>query len=90
LNKRITVIGGGIIGLATAFRIGEKGPDATLTVLEKEPTVGRHQSGHNSGVLHAGLYYRPGSAKARLAVSGIRQMIRFFNVGSNVRANQRC
>ena len=74
---RITVIGGGIIGLATAFRLGQKLPGASITVLEKEPGVGQHQSGHNSGVLHCGLYYKPGSMKARLAVTGIRQMIGF-------------
>ena len=74
---RITVIGGGIIGLATAFRLGQKLPDASITVLEKESGVGQHQSGHNSGVLHCGLYYKPGSMKARLAVTGIRQMIAF-------------
>ena len=73
----IAVIGGGIIGLATAYRIGQRFPDAEITVIEKEPAVGRHQSGNNSGVLHAGLYYKPGSAKARLAVRGIRQMIGF-------------
>src|SRR6202011_4849194 len=73
----IAVIGGGIIGLATAYRLGQRFPDAQITVLEKEPGVGRHQSGNNSGVLHAGLYYKPGSAKARLAVRGIRQMIEF-------------
>src|SRR5580698_9872725 len=74
---RITVIGGGIIGLATAFRLGQKLPDASITVLEKERAVGQHQSGHNSGVLHCGLYYKPGSMKARLAVTGIRQMVEF-------------
>jgi L-2-hydroxyglutarate oxidase LhgO len=74
---RITVIGGGIIGLATALRLAQKLPDAALTVLEKEAGVGQHQSGHNSGVLHCGLYYKPGSLKAKLAVTGIRQMIAF-------------
>jgi L-2-hydroxyglutarate oxidase LhgO len=74
---RITVIGGGIIGLATALRLGQKLPGASITVLEKEAGVGQHQSGHNSGVLHCGLYYKPGSMKARLAVTGIRQMIGF-------------
>jgi (S)-2-hydroxyglutarate dehydrogenase len=74
---RITVIGGGIIGLATALRLGEKIPGASVTVLEKEAGVGQHQSGHNSGVLHCGLYYKPGSIKAKLAVTGIRQMIAF-------------
>jgi L-2-hydroxyglutarate oxidase len=74
---RITVIGGGIIGLATALRLSQKLARASITVLEKEATVGQHQSGHNSGVLHCGLYYQPGSLKARLAVTGIRQMIAF-------------
>jgi (S)-2-hydroxyglutarate dehydrogenase len=74
---RITIIGGGIIGLATALRLTQKLPGTTVTVLEKEAGVGRHQSGHNSGVLHCGLYYKPGSLKAKLAVTGIRQMIAF-------------
>ena len=74
---RILVIGGGIVGLATAFRLGQTLAGASVTVLEKEAAVGRHQSGHNSGVLHCGLYYKPGSFKARLAVTGIRQMIAF-------------
>ena len=76
-TRRIIVVGGGIIGLATAYRLGQKFAAAEITVLEKEPAVGRHQSGHNSGVLHAGLYYKPGSTKARLAVRGIRQMVEF-------------
>ncbi len=76
-SKRITVIGGGIVGLATAYRMAQKFPGARLTVLEKDSGVGMQQSGHNSGVLHCGLYYKPGSAKARLAVSGIRQMVAF-------------
>jgi L-2-hydroxyglutarate oxidase len=75
--KQITVVGGGIIGLATALRLEERFPDTRVTVLEKESSVGRHQSGNNSGVLHAGIYYKPGSIKARLAVRGIRQMIAF-------------
>ncbi len=74
---RILIIGGGIVGLATAYRLGQKFPDASITVLEKERTVGQHQSGHNSGVLHCGLYYKPGSMKARMAVTGIRQMVAF-------------
>jgi (S)-2-hydroxyglutarate dehydrogenase len=74
---RITIIGGGIVGLATALRLTQKLRDASITVLEKESSVGRHQSSHNSGVLHCGLYYMPGSLKARLAVTGIRQMIAF-------------
>jgi L-2-hydroxyglutarate oxidase len=75
--RSFCVVGGGIVGLATAYRLGLSFPDADITVLEKESAVGQHQSGHNSGVLHAGLYYKPGSVKARLAVRGIRQMVAF-------------
>src|SRR5476651_1959577 len=74
---RICIIGGGLVGLATTLQLRQRLPQAELTLLEKEPDFGRHQSTHNSGVLHAGLYYKPGSAKARLAVSGIRQMKEF-------------
>ena len=74
---RITVVGGGIVGLATAFRIQDRLPDASVTVLEKESAPGRHQSSHNSGVLHCGLYYKPGSRRARLARRGIAQMVEF-------------
>jgi len=71
------VIGGGIVGLASAFKLGRKFPAARVTVLEKESQVGRHQTGNNSGVLHCGLYYRPGSVKARMAVPGIQEMVAF-------------
>lgn len=74
---RIVVIGGGLVGLGTALAIGRSAPEHTVVVLEKESGPARHQSGHNSGVLHAGLYYKPGSLKAKLAVQGIRQMTRF-------------
>jgi L-2-hydroxyglutarate oxidase len=63
--------------LATALKLQPKYAGTKVTVLEKEPEVGRHQSTHNSGVLHCGLYYKPGSLKARLAVSGIREMTEF-------------
>jgi L-2-hydroxyglutarate oxidase len=63
--------------LAVAWRRLERSPGSRVVVFEKEPAVGRHQSGHNSGVLHAGLYYKPGSLKARLAVEGIRRMRAF-------------
>jgi len=76
-SRRTIIIGGGIVGLATAYRLGERFPGETITVLEKEDGLGRHQTGHNSGVLHCGLYYKPGSVKARLAVTGIRQMVAF-------------
>ncbi len=71
------MVGGGIVGLAAAWRLIERFPGTRVTVLEKETAVGQHQSSHNSGVLHAGLYYKPGSRKARLAVRGIRQMVEF-------------
>jgi L-2-hydroxyglutarate oxidase LhgO len=73
----VAIIGGGIVGLATAYRFGQHLPDARVVLFEKENEVGRHQTGHNSGVLHAGLYYKPGSNKAQLAVEGIRQMVAF-------------
>jgi L-2-hydroxyglutarate oxidase LhgO len=76
-DESILVVGGGAVGLATAYRILERRPGARLTLLEKEPKLGQHQTGNNSGVLHCGLAYRPGTAKARLAVRGIRQMTAF-------------
>ena len=75
--KHLIIIGGGIVGLATAVRAAEAGLAERITVLEKESAAGRHQSSHNSGVLHCGLYYQPGSLKARLAVEGIREMTAF-------------
>jgi (S)-2-hydroxyglutarate dehydrogenase len=77
LKKRIGIVGAGILGLAMASKLQERFPDAVVTVFEKEPAPGRHQSGNNSGVLHCGLYYQPGSLKAKLAVEGIRMMIDF-------------
>lgn len=76
-SKHIIVIGGGIVGLATAHKLPLRCPAARITLLEKESQVCAHQSGHNSGVLHSGLYYKPGSLKARLAVTGIREMVAF-------------
>jgi (S)-2-hydroxyglutarate dehydrogenase len=76
-SKRVIIIGGGLVGLGTAYKLPLRCPSARVTVLEKEDKVCAHQSGHNSGVLHAGLYYKPGSLKARLAVSGIREMVAF-------------
>jgi L-2-hydroxyglutarate oxidase len=72
--KNPLIIGGGLVGLATAWQLLRSGRVPSLTLLEKESRVGAHQSTHNSGVLHAGLYYQPGSLKARLAVEGIREM----------------
>jgi len=72
----VTIIGGGIVGLATAHALIERGIDS-VRLLEKEPALAQHQSTHNSGVLHAGLQYRPGSQKAALARDGIRRMTDF-------------
>jgi (S)-2-hydroxyglutarate dehydrogenase len=66
----LAVVGGGIVGLATARAIRARRPDWSLAVLEKERTVGTHQTGHSSGVVHSGVYYRPGSLKARLCREG--------------------
>ncbi len=66
----VAIIGAGIIGLATALRLLEQRPELRVVLLEKEATVASHQTGHNSGVLHAGLYYQPGSLKARLCREG--------------------
>ena len=68
----LAVIGGGILGLATARELLERRPGASVVVLEREPGLARHQTGHNSGVVHAGIYYAPGSLKARLCVEGAR------------------
>jgi L-2-hydroxyglutarate oxidase LhgO len=74
VDTRIGVVGGGIVGLAVARRLLEQLPGSTVTVLEKEAVVGSHQTGHNSGVVHAGLNYPPGSLKARLCTAGRAQM----------------
>lgn len=73
----VIVIGGGIVGLAAALRITKEHPGIKLTVLEKEPEVARHQTGNNSGVIHSGLYYAPGSWKAKLALSGLEKLVAF-------------
>ena len=73
----VTITGGGIVGLATAYRLLEARPQLRVLLLEKEAKLAAHQTGNNSGVLHSGLYYRPGSEKARCAVSGLRQMLAF-------------
>ncbi len=74
---RFAVVGAGIVGLATAREIRRRQPDAVVVVLDKESSVGRHQTSHNSGVVHAGLYYRPGSLKAQLCARG-RRLLKSF------------
>ncbi len=73
----MAIVGGGIVGLATARCLLGRYPGLRLTVLEKESAVGLHQTGHNSGVIHSGLYYRPGSLKARTSVAGAASMAKF-------------
>lgn len=72
----LAVVGGGLIGLSTARAFLAERPGASVTIFEKEDGVARHQTGHASGVIHSGLYYRPGSLKARLAVAGAKEMYR--------------
>lgn len=73
----VAIIGAGIVGLATARELLIRRPGLRVAVLEKEPGIGRHQTGHNSGVIHAGVYYAPGSLKARLCVAGKEKLLRF-------------
>ncbi|MHC4456978.1 MAG: L-2-hydroxyglutarate oxidase [Planctomycetota bacterium] len=73
----IVVIGGGIIGLATAYKIGQSHPGIKIGVMEKEKQLAAHQTGRNSGVIHSGLYYKPGSAKAKTCAEGRKQLIAF-------------
>ncbi|MES4892960.1 L-2-hydroxyglutarate oxidase [Streptomyces sp. NPDC096012] len=73
----VLVVGGGIVGLSTAYAITRSAPGTRVTVLEKEPGPARHQTGRNSGVIHSGIYYRPGSLKARYAVRGAAEMVKF-------------
>ena len=69
----IAIVGGGIVGLATAYALRDLKP----VVFEKEKTVAAHQTGHNSGVIHSGIYYKPGTQKATFAVEGGRRMAEF-------------
>ena len=70
MEREYVVIGGGIVGLSTALNLLDRRPGASVVVLEKEPTLASHQTGHNSGVIHAGIYYAPGSLKAQLCRAG--------------------
>ncbi len=73
----VIIVGGGIVGLATAHRLQEARPQLKILLLEKEAKLAAHQTGNNSGVLHSGLYYKPGSAKAQCAVQGLQKMLAF-------------
>ncbi|MGP0019789.1 MAG: L-2-hydroxyglutarate oxidase [Candidatus Sulfotelmatobacter sp.] len=73
----VVVVGGGVVGLGVALEISRRFPRLRLLLIEKEDRVARHQSGHNSGVIHSGVYYKPGSMKARLCVTGAAAMVEF-------------
>lgn len=73
----VVIIGGGIVGLATALQLSQQRPNLKLLILEKEKSVAQHQTGHNSGVIHSGLYYKPGSLKATNCIKGYQMLIDF-------------
>ncbi len=73
-NKDIAIIGGGMIGLAIAHQITERYPDLSITIIDKENAIGLHSSGRNSGVLHAGLYYKPNTLKAKVCIEGRKRL----------------
>ena len=77
IQTDVAIIGGGIVGLATAYRLQERYPNVTVTILEKEGSLAFHQTGRNSGVLHSGIYYRPGSLRATNCREGKKAMIEF-------------
>jgi (S)-2-hydroxyglutarate dehydrogenase len=78
----LVIVGGGIVGLATGLQAIRNQPRIRLAIVEKEPAIARHQSGHNSGVIHSGIYYKPGSLKAKNCVAGAAQMVNFCRVHS--------
>ncbi len=71
------IVGGGIVGFAAAYHLARRFPGAQIVLLEKEPEIARHQTGRNSGVIHSGIYYKPGSFKARFTQAGATGMVRF-------------
>ena len=84
----VAIVGGGIVGLATALALTERSPGRPTVVIEKEDGLARHQTGHNSGVIHTGIYYKPGSYKAKLCVEGARMMLAFCD--ANAIPHERC
>ena len=84
----VAVVGAGIVGLAVAREILARRPDARLVVIDKQAGVAQHQTGHNSGVIHSGIYYTPGSLKARLCVEGARLMYEYCD--EHAIAYERC
>lgn len=83
MNKYdVIIIGAGIIGLSTALKILERKPNLNLCVLEKEDNIAKHQTGHNSGVIHSGIYYKPGSLKAINCIRGYNMLLEFCNTNN--------
>src|ERR1700761_7606179 len=76
-SNQVAIIGGGIVGLATGLAFIRRFPGKSLAIIEKEPALARHQTSHNSGVIHSGIYYKPGGLKARLCVEGADALILF-------------
>lgn len=87
-KQRVVIVGGGIVGLATGYRLLERFPECEVTVLEKEQHVAAHQTGRNSGVIHSGIYYKPGSLKAINCRTGLAQMYEFC--ATNQIPHERC
>lgn len=79
MQHDIIIAGGGIVGLATAYRLLEMNPDLKVLLLEKEGKIAAHQTGHNSGVIHSGIYYKPGSLKAKNCIQGYHDLLEFAN-----------
>ena len=86
-NFDIIIVGGGIVGLATAYKLCNHHPNKKILVLEKEKEVAQHQTSHNSGVIHSGIYYKPGSYKAKNCVDGRRELVQFakdYNIAHDI------
>lgn len=77
MTHDFTIAGAGIVGLSTAYKLSLKYPDSSILVLDKEPEVAVHQTGHNSGVIHSGIYYKPGSYRARNCINGRHQIVKY-------------
>ena len=74
LSFDVIIVGSGMVGMSLAFQLTERYPDLSIVVIDKEPEIGRHSSGRNSGVLHAGIYYPPATLKAKVCVQGAKRL----------------
>ena len=77
MQNDIVIIGGGAVGLATALQLQKRNPSLNIVVIEKESVVGNHQTGNNSNVIHSGIYYKPGSLKAKNCIVGYHMLLDF-------------